>query len=161
MENKINIEIEMEDGGIMSAELYPDIAPITVENFVKLINENFFDGLIFHRVIKDFMIQGGGYGTDGNIKKTDSIKGEFDSNGVNNPLKHTRSVLSMARTMFPNSASSQFFIMHKDAPHLDGQYAAFGKVIEGMDVVDRIAETKTDYSDKPVKDMVIKTIRLV
>lgn len=161
MENKINIEIEMEDGGIMSAELYPDIAPITVENFVKLINENFFDGLIFHRVIKDFMIQGGGYGTDGNIKKTDSIKGEFDSNGVNNSLKHTRGVLSMARTMFPNSASSQFFIMHKDAPHLDGQYAAFGKVIEGMDVVDRIAETKTDYSDKPVKDMVIKTIRLV
>ena len=161
MENKINIEIEMEDGGIMSAELYPDIAPITVENFVKLINENFFDGLIFHRVIKDFMIQGGGYGTDGNIKKTDSIKGEFDSNGVNNPLKHTRGVLSMARTMFPNSASSQFFIMHKDAPHLDGQYAAFGKVIEGMDVVDRIAETKTDYSDKPVKDMFIKTIRLV
>ena len=161
MENKINIEIEMEDGGIMSAELYPDIAPITVENFVKLINENFFDGLIFHRVIKDFMIQGGGYGTDGNIKKTDSIKGEFDSNGVNNPLKHTRGVLSMARTMFPNSASSQFFIMHKDAPHLDGQYAAFGKVIEGIDVVDRIAETKTDYSDKPVKDMVIKTIRLV
>ena len=108
MENKINIEIEMEDGGVMSAELYPDIAPITVENFVKLINENFFD---------DFMIQGGGYGTDGNIKKTDSIKGEFDSNGVNNPLKHTRGVLSMARTMFPNSASSQFFIMHKDAPH--------------------------------------------
>ena len=161
MENKINIEIEMEDGGVMCAELYPDIAPITVENFVKLINENFFDGLIFHRVIKDFMIQGGGYGTDGNIKKTDSIKGEFDSNGVNNPLKHTRGVLSMARTMFPNSASSQFFIMHKDAPHLDGQYAAFGKVIEGMDVVDRIAETKTDYSDKPVKDMVIKTIRLV
>lgn len=161
MENKINIEIEMEDGGVMRAELYPDIAPITVENFVKLINENFFDGLIFHRVIKDFMIQGGGYGTDGNIKKTDSIKGEFDSNGVNNPLKHTRGVLSMARTMFPNSASSQFFIMHKDAPHLDGQYAAFGKVIEGMDVVDRIAETKTDYSDKPVKDMVIKTIRLV
>ena len=161
MENKINIEIEMEDGGVMSAELYPDIAPITVENFVKLINENFFDGLIFHRVIKDFMIQGGGYGTDGNIKKADSIKGEFDSNGVNNPLKHTRGVLSMARTMFPNSASSQFFIMHKDAPHLDGQYAAFGKVIEGMDVVDRIAETKTDYSDKPVKDMVIKTIRLV
>lgn len=161
MENKINIEIEMEDGGVMSAELYPDIAPITVENFVKLINENFFDGLIFHRVIKDFMIQGGGYGTDGNIKKTDSIKGEFDSNGVNNPLKHTRGVLSMARTMFPNSASSQFFIMHKDAPHLDGQYAAFGKVIEGMDVVDRIAEAKTDYSDKPVKDMVIKTIRLV
>lgn len=161
MENKINIEIEMEDGGVMSAELYPDIAPITVENFVKLINENFFDGLIFHRVIKDFMIQGGGYGTDGNIKKTDSIKGEFDSNGVNNPLKHTRGVLSMARTMFPNSASSQFFIMHKDAPHLDGQYAAFGKVIEGMDIVDRIAETKTDYSDKPVKDMVIKTIRLV
>ena len=161
MENKINIEIEMEDGGVMRAELYPDIAPITVENFVKLINENFFDGLIFHRVIKDFMIQGGGYGTDGNIKKTDSIKGEFGSNGVNNPLKHTRGVLSMARTMFPNSASSQFFIMHKDAPHLDGQYAAFGKVIEGMDVVDRIAETKTDYSDKPVKDMVIKTIRLV
>ena len=161
MDNKINIEIEMQDGGVMSAELYPDTAPITVENFVKLINDNFFDGLIFHRVIKDFMIQGGGYSADGNIKKADSIKGEFDSNGVRNPLKHTRGVLSMARTMFPNSASSQFFIMHKDAPHLDGQYAAFGKVTGGMDVVDRIAQAQTDYSDKPVKDIVIKTIRLV
>ena len=157
----MNIEIEMENGGVIKAELYPETAPITVDNFVKLIEDNFFDGLIFHRVIPGFMIQGGGYDTDGNQKNADSIKGEFDRNGVPNPLKHTRGVLSMARTMFPNSASSQFFIMHDDAPHLDGQYAAFGMVTDGMDVVDEIAETPTDYSDKPLEDIVIKTIRLV
>lgn len=157
----MNIEIEMENGGIIKAELYPDIAPITVENFASLIEQNFFDGLIFHRVIAGFMIQGGGYTADGTHKEADSIKGEFDKNGVPNSLKHTRGVLSMARTMFPNSASSQFFIMHEDAPHLDGQYAAFGKVTDGMDVVDEIAETPVDMSDKPIEDQIIKTIRLI
>lgn len=157
----MNIEIEMENGGIIKAELYPDIAPITVENFASLIEQNFFDGLIFHRVIAGFMIQGGGYTADGTHKEADSIKGEFDKNGVPNSLKHTRGVLSMARTMFPNSASSQFFIMHEDAPHLDGQYAAFGKVTDGMDVVDEIAETPVDMNDKPIEDQVIKTIRLI
>ncbi len=157
----MNIKIEMENGGIIKAELYPDIAPITVENFASLIEQNFFDGLIFHRVIAGFMIQGGGYTADGAHKEADSIKGEFDKNGVPNSLKHTRGVLSMARTMFPNSASSQFFIMHEDAPHLDGQYAAFGKVTDGMDVVDEIAETPVDMNDKPIEDQIIKTIRLV
>lgn len=157
----MNIEIEMENGGIIKAELYPDAAPITVENFASLIERNFFDGLIFHRVIAGFMIQGGGYTADGVHKEADSIKGEFDKNGVPNPLKHERGVLSMARTMFPNSASSQFFIMHEDAPHLDGQYAAFGRVTEGMDVVDEIAEAPVDMSDKPIEDQIIKTIRLV
>ena len=155
-----NIEIEMMNGDIIKAELYPDVAPITVENFVKLINENFFDGLIFHRVIRGFMIQGGGYDVNGNHKDAESIKGEFTSNGVTNNLKHTRGVLSMARTMFPNSASSQFFIMHEDAPHLDGQYAAFGKVTEGIEVVDKIAECATDMGDAPLEPQVIKTIRL-
>ncbi len=157
----MNIEIEMENGGIIKAELYPDTAPITVENFLKLIEDNFFDGLIFHRVIPGFMIQGGGYTADGDHRDAPSIKGEFDANGVPNDLKHERGVLSMARTMFPNSASSQFFIMHDDAPHLDGQYAAFGMVTDGMDVVDEIAETPTDMSDKPIDDQIIKTIRLV
>ena len=157
----MNIEIEMENGGIIKAELYPDIAPITVENFASLIEQNFFDGLIFHRVIAGFMIQGGGYTADGTHKEADSIKGEFDKNGVPNSLKHTRGVLSMARTMFPNSASSQFFIMHEDAPHLDGQYAAFGKVTDGMDVVDEIAETPVNMNDKPIEDQIIKTIRLI
>lgn len=156
----INIEIEMTNGDIIKAELYPDIAPITVENFVKLIGENFFDGLIFHRVIKGFMIQGGGYYENGAHKDADSIKGEFSANGVPNDLKHTRGVLSMARTMFPNSASSQFFIMHQDAPHLDGQYAAFGKVTDGMAFVDKIAECATDMGDAPIEKQVIKTIRL-
>ena len=156
----MNIEIEMQDGGIIKAELYPEVAPITVENFKKLIEEDFFAGLVFHRVIAGFMIQGGGMDAAGVPKKADSIKGEFDSNGVKNDLKHTRGVLSMARTMFPNSASSQFFIMHKDAPHLDGQYAAFGKVTEGMDVVDKIAETQTDFRDQPIVPQVIKTIRM-
>lgn len=157
----MNIEIEMENGGIIKAELYPDIAPITTENFASLIEQNFFDGLIFHRVIAGFMIQGGGYSSDGTQKEADSIKGEFDKNGVPNPLKHTRGVLSMARTMFPNSASSQFFIMHEDAPHLDGQYAAFGKVTDGMDVVDEIAEAPVDMNDRPIEDQIIKTIRLI
>lgn len=157
----MNIEIEMENGGIISAELYPEVAPITVENFAALIEENFFDGLIFHRVIPGFMIQGGGYDAKGVHHDAASIKGEFTKNGVQNDLKHTRGVLSMARTMFPNSASSQFFIMHDDAPHLDGQYAAFGMVTDGMDVVDEIAETPVDYNDKPIEDMIIKTIRMV
>ena len=157
----MNIEIKMQDGGIMRGELYPETAPVTVENFVKLINERFFDGLVFHRVIKDFMIQGGGFTADGQHKEADSIKGEFDANGFKNELKHTRGVLSMARTMFPNSASSQFFIMHKDAPHLDGQYAAFGKITEGLDVLDKIAETATDFSDAPIAPQVIEYIKLI
>ena len=155
-----NIEIEMENGGIIKAELYPDIAPITVENFVKLIKDNFFDGLIFHRVISGFMIQGGGYDAEGNSKQAESIVGEFSANGHKNDLKHTRGILSMARTMFPNSASSQFFIMHKDAPHLDGQYATFGKVTDGMDIVDDIATCETNFNDEPINKQIIKTIRL-
>ena len=157
----LKIVIEMENGKVMKGELYPEIAPKTVANFRELADKGFYDGLIFHRVIPGFMIQGGcpqGTGTGG---PGHNIYGEFSANGFKNDLKHERGVLSMARAMHPDSAGSQFFIMVADAPHLDGQYAAFGKVIEGMDVVDRIAETKTDYSDKPVKDMVIKTIRLV
>lgn len=155
----MNIEIVMENGGVIKAELYPEVAPITVENFKRLIEQDFFAGLVFHRVIKGFMIQGGGFDAVGGHKEAESIKGEFSGNGVKNDLKHTRGVLSMARTMFPNSASSQFFIMHQDAPHLDGQYAAFGKVTEGMDIVDEIAECQTDFSDKPIVPQVIKTIR--
>ncbi len=158
--SNINIEIEMENGSLIKAELYPEIAPITVENFVNLIKEDFFAGLVFHRVIYGFMIQGGGFTADGAHKEAQAIKGEFDANGTPNPLKHTRGVLSMARTMFPNSASSQFFIMHKDSPHLDGQYAAFGKVTEGLEVVDAIAECDTDFQDQPLDPQVIKTIRL-
>ena len=157
----VNIEIEMKNGDIIKAELYPDVAPITVENITKLISENFFDGLIFHRVIAGFMIQGGGFDERGRHKEADSILGEFSANGVENNLKHERGVLSMARTMFPNSASSQFFIMHKNAPHLDGEYAAFGKVTEGIEVVDKIAVCDTDYQDSPLEKQVIKTIRLV
>ena len=160
MEN-IKIRIIMEDGKQLEAELYPEIAPITVENFVNLINQHFYDGLIFHRVIKGFMIQGGdptGTGMGGSDNK---IKGEFLANGVINELKHERGVLSMARSMDPDSASSQFFIMHQDAPHLDGQYAAFGEVISGMDVVDEIANTQTDYRDKPLTDQRIKTIEII
>ena len=157
----MNIEIEMENGKVIKAELYPEVAPITVENFSKLIDENFFDGLVFHRVIEGFMIQGGGFDAVGYHKEAESIKGEFDSNGVKNELKHTRGVLPMARTMFPNSASSQFFIMHRDAPHLDGQYAGFGKVTEGIEVVDEIAVCDTDYNDQPIVPQVIKTIRKV
>ena len=157
----INIRIVMENGHQMEAELYPDVAPITVENFVSLIKEKFFDGIIFHRVISGFMIQGGdptGTGMGGSPK---NIKGEFLANGVVNNLKHTRGVLSMARTSDPNSASSQFFIMHEDAPHLDGQYAAFGKVVKGIEVVDEIASVQTDRRDKPLQEQKIKTIELI
>ena len=157
MKNPI-VTIEMENGDIMKAELYPEIAPNTVKNFVDLINRGFYDGLIFHRVIPGFMIQGGcpeGMGIGG---PGYSIKGEFSRNGFANNLKHTKGVLSMARAMHPDSAGSQFFIMVEDAPHLDGQYASFGKVIEGMDVVNRIAETKVDPYDRPVKDVVMKTL---
>ena len=147
--------IEMENGKKIEIELYPEIAPISCENFEKLVKQGFYDGLTFHRVIPGFMIQGGcpkGNGTGG---PGWHIKGEFAANGVKNDLKHTRGVLSMARAMDPNSAGSQFFIMHETSPHLDGQYAAFGKVIEGMDVVNRIAETKTNRQDKPLEDQVM------
>ena len=159
-QSPVPITITLTTGEEIKAELYPDIAPITVENFKKLVEEDFYDGLIFHRVIEGFMIQGGGLDANGVQKKTDSIKGEFKANGVENNLKHTRGVLSMARTSVMDSASSQFFIMHEDAPHLDGQYAAFGKVVEGMEVVDKIASSATDASDRPVEDIVIKTITL-
>lgn len=155
---KIMVVIELENGKKIKLELYPDKAPITCENFEKLVKEGFYDGLIFHRVIKGFMIQGGdpqGTGMGGSKEK---IKGEFAMNGVPNDLKHTRGVISMARSMNPNSASSQFFIMHKDAPHLDGQYAAFGKVVEGIEAVDEIAETKTDYNDRPLSDIKMKKV---
>ena len=155
------VQITVKEYGTIEVALDEEAAPLTVENFLKLTEEGFYDGLTFHRIIDGFMIQGGGFTADGQHKETDSIKGEFDGNGVTNPLKHTRGVLSMARTMFPNSASSQFFIMHEDAPHLDGQYAAFGKVTEGIEVVDEIAETPTDMQDKPIEDQIIKTIRLV
>ena len=148
----------MKDGGIMKAELYPEIAPISCENFIKLVKSGFYDGLIFHRVIKGFMIQGGCPNGNGMGGPGWTIKGEFASNGVKNDLKHERGVLSMARAMDPNSAGSQFFIMHKNAPHLDGDYAAFGKVIEGLDVVDAIADQRTDYSDKPLADQVIESM---
>ena len=149
-----NVTITMADGGVMKLELYPDTAPITVENFVKLAKEGFYNGLIFHRVIAGFMIQGGC--PEGNPGY--SIKGEFEMNGVHNPLKHTRGVISMARSMNPDSAGSQFFIMHADAPHLDGQYAAFGKVVEGIEVVDRIASVRTDMRDRPQIDQTIESI---
>ncbi|MHB8961698.1 MAG: peptidylprolyl isomerase [Saccharofermentanales bacterium] len=155
------ILIEMEDGKQIKAELYPEHAPIAVENFLKLVNKGFYDGLIFHRVIKGFMIQGGcpeGKGTGGPGYQ---IKGEFKANGVNNTLRHTRGVLSMARSQSPDSAGSQFFIMHQDSPHLDGQYAAFGKVVEGMETVDEIAESKTGYGDRPVKEQRIKSMTVV
>ena len=152
--NYIKIETSQ---GTMIAELYPDIAPITVENFQNLVKDKFYDGLIFHRVIKDFMIQGGQNAN----KQVASIKGEFSANGVENDLKHERGVLSMARTQIPNSASSQFFIVHKTSPHLDGNYASFGKVIAGEDVIDKIAEVETDSNDKPIEDQVIESIRFV
>ena len=155
------VTIEMENGDVMKAELYPEIAPNTVNNFISLVNKGFYDGVIFHRVIRGFMIQGGDPQGTGVGGPGYSIKGEFSYNGFANDLKHTKGVLSMARTMFPNSASSQFFIMHEDAPHLDGQYAAFGKVTDGIEVVDEIAETPTDMQDKPIEDQIIKTIRLV
>lgn len=152
------VTFTMENGDVIKAELYPETAPISVNNFISLIQKNFYDGLIFHRVIKGFMIQGGDPEGTGMGGPGYSIKGEFAYNGVKNDLKHTAGVLSMARSMMPNSAGSQFFIMHKDAPHLDGQYAAFGKVIEGMENVNKIAETATDYSDRPLQDQKIKTV---
>ena len=155
------IRIELENGKNIDLELYPDKAPISAENFLSLVKEGFYDGLIFHRVIPGFMIQGGdpeGTGMGGS-KKT--IKGEFAANGVPNDLKHTRGVLSMARSMNPNSASSQFFIMHADAPHLDGNYAAFGKVVAGMDAVDEIATTPTNPMDRPLTPQVMKRVYVV
>ena len=181
-DSKVQISITLTDGRQMKGELYHNIAPISVENFITLANEDFFDGLIFHRVINGFMIQGGGYdetfykGTF-DAKETASIKGEFASNGVENDLKHTRGVLSMARTQDPDSASSQFFIMHQDAPHLDGEYAAFGKITEGLEIVDEIAGVKTtvlsgtvtyqgmqyptQMSDVPEAPVVIKSIDII
>lgn len=157
MKNPI-VTFEMENKDVFKAELYPEIAPNTVNNFISLINKKFYDGLIFHRVIKDFMIQGGcpeGSGTGG---PGYSIKGEFSMNGFENNLKHTEGVLSMARAYPPDSAGSQFFVMHKNSPHLDGSYAAFGKVIEGMDIVNKIAETETDYNDRPVSEQKIESV---
>lgn len=154
-------EIEMEDGGLMVGELYPEIAPISVENFEKLVKSGFYNGLTFHRVIPGFMIQGGcpkGNGTGG---PGWTIKGEFSGNGVQNDLKHTRGVLSMARSMMPDSAGSQFFIMVADAPHLDGQYAAFGKIVEGLDTADYIVSQRRDWNDKPLIPVVIKEIRMI
>ncbi len=152
------VTITMENGKQIRLELYPEIAPITVENFIKLVKQGFYDGLTFHRIIPGFMIQGGCPDGTGMGGPGWQIKGEFASNGVKNPLKHTRGVISMARSMMPNSAGSQFFIMHEDAPHLDGQYAAFGKVIEGMDVVDEIAQTPTGFQDRPLKPVVMKKV---
>ena len=157
MKNPI-VTITMEDESVIKAELYPEIAPNTVRNFISLIQKGFYDNLIFHRVIKGFMLQGGDPDGNGTGGPGYSIKGEFSNNGFKNDLKHEPGVLSMARTMMPNSAGSQFFIMHKTSPHLDGEYAAFGKVTEGMEVVNRIAETKTDFSDRPVTPQVMKTV---
>ena len=161
------IRIVVKEYGTMEAELYPEMAPLTVANFVKLANEKFFDGLIFHRVISGFMLQGGGYYEDMSEKDTPAIRGEFRANGfAQNTLKHTRGVLSMARTMDPNSASSQFFIMHKNSPHLDGQYAAFGKVVAGDEVIDKIAAVQTGnygwyMQDVPTTPVVIETIEVI
>ena len=152
------VTITMENGDVMKAELYPEIAPNTVKNFVSLVSKGYYDGLIFHRVIKGFMIQGGCPEGTGMGGPGYSIKGEFSGNGFTNDLKHTKGVLSMARSMMPNSAGSQFFIMHETSPHLDGQYAAFGEVTEGLDVVDKIASVKTDYSDRPIEEQKIKSI---
>ncbi len=150
------VTIKIKDMGDIRAELYPEVAPITVENFIKLAGSGFYNGLTFHRIIPGFMIQGGDPEGTGMGGPGYSIKGEFMSNGVPNGLNHTRGVLSMARSMMPDSAGSQFFIMHEDAPHLDGEYAAFGKVIEGIEVVDKVASVKTDYNDRPLEPVVIE-----
>ena len=152
------VTITMTNGDVMKAELYPEIAPNTVNNFISLVQKGFYDGLIFHRVISGFMIQGGDPQGTGMGGPGYSIKGEFAMNGVRNDLKHTRGVRSMARSMMPNSAGSQFFIMHANAPHLDGQYAAFGKVVEGLDVVDKIASVRTGWQDKPVEEQKIQSM---
>ncbi len=157
MSNPI-VTIKMSDGGVMKLELYPEIAPKTVENFVSLVQKNFYDGLIFHRVIKGFMIQGGDPEGTGCGGPGYSIPGEFSQNGFKNDLKHTEGVISMARSMNPDSAGSQFFIMHKNSPHLDGSYAAFGKIIEGMEIVNKIAECKTDWSDRPLEDQIMEKV---
>ena len=152
------VTIEMENGDVMKAELYPEIAPNTVNNFISLVNKGFYDGVIFHRVIRGFMIQGGDPQGTGVGGPGYSIKGAFSYNGFANDLKHTKGVLSMARTMEPNSAGSQFFIMHETSPHLDGQYAAFGKVVEGEDIIDKIAAVATDYMDKPLEEQKMKKV---
>ena len=152
------VTITMKNGDVIKAELYPEIAPTSVNNFISLINKKFYDGLIFHRVIKGFMIQGGCPDGTGMGGPGYSIRGEFAMNGFENSLKHTEGVLSMERAQHPDSAGSQFFIMHKNAPHLDGSYAAFGKVIEGMDVVNEIAETRTDWSDRPLEPQIMETV---
>ena len=152
------VTIEMENGDLIKAELYPEIAPNTVRNFISLVNKGYYDGLIFHRVINGFMIQGGCPDGTGMGGPGYSIAGEFAQNGFENNLKHTEGVLSMARSMMPDSAGSQFFIMHKTSPHLDGAYAAFGKVIEGQDIVNKIATTQTDYSDRPLKKQIMKKV---
>ena len=152
------VTFTMENGDVIKAELDPEIAPVSVNNFISLIQKKFYDGLIFHRVIKGFMIQGGDPEGTGMGGPGYSIKGEFAANGVENNLKHTEGVLSMARSMAPNSAGSQFFLMHKTSPHLDGSYAAFGKVIEGMENVNKIAETATDYSDRPLEKQMMKSV---
>ena len=152
------VTFEMENGDIMKAELYPEIAPNTVNNFISLVQNGFYDGLIFHRVIRGFMIQGGCPDGTGMGGRGYTIKGEFSQNGFANDLRHTEGVLSMARAMHPDSAGSQFFIMHKNSPHLDGAYAAFGKITEGMDIVNKIAETATDYSDRPLEEQKMKKV---
>ena len=152
------VTITMANGDVMKAELYPEIAPISVNNFISLINKGFYDGLIFHRVIKGFMIQGGCPNGNGMGDPGYSIRGEFASNGFKNDLKHTKGVLSMARAMAPNTGGSQFFIMHETSPHLDGSYAAFGKVVEGLDIVDKIACVRTDYNDRPMEDQKIASM---
>ena len=155
------VTIEMENGGIIKAELYPDVAPNSVNNFISLIQKGYYDGLIFHRVIPGFMIQGGDPSGNGTGGPGWHIKGEFLQNGVANPIKHTRGVISMARSMDPNSAGSQFFIMHQDAPHLDGSYAAFGHVVNGIEVVDEIAAVATDWNDKPKTPVVMEKVEIV
>lgn len=152
------VKFEMNDGSIFEAELYPDIAPNTVNNFISLVKKGFYDGLIFHRVIKGFMIQGGDPQGTGMGGPGYSIKGEFSNNGFTNDLKHTSGVLSMARAMDPDSAGSQFFIMHETSPHLDGSYAAFGKVVNGLDVINTIADVRTDWNDRPMEDQMIKSV---
>ncbi len=155
------ILITMKNGGTIKLELYPEYAPITCQNFIDLVSKGFYNGLTFHRIIPGFMIQGGDPKGTGSGGPGYSIKGEFASNGVNNPLKHERGVISMARTMDPDSAGSQFFIMHEDAPHLDGQYAAFGKVVEGLDVVDEIANVRTGFADRPLRPVIIEKMEIV
>lgn len=155
------VEIKMQNGDIIRIELNEDAAPITVENFINLVNDGFYDGLTFHRIIPGFMIQGGDPDGTGMGGPGTHIKGEFASNGWDNPIKHKRGVISMARSGDPNSAGSQFFIMHEDAPHLDGQYAAFGQVVEGLEAIDKIASVKTGRNDRPLEDVIIESIQIV